>query len=85
MLKALDSEGQKRIEVEILDSVAEFCDKNGINYFLHYGTLIGAIRHKGFIPWDDDIDIGMLGPDYDKNSSGCSMPLTSVISFIALK
>lgn len=56
----------KNIEVEILEYISEICDKNNLRYFLSYGTLIGAIRHKGFIPWDDDIDIAMPRKDYDQ-------------------
>ena len=53
-------------EVEILQSVHDCCDKLGIEYMIHYGTLIGAVRHKGFIPWDDDIDIVMTWENYDR-------------------
>ena len=52
--------------LEILQTVHDFCIANGIKYSLAYGTLIGAIRHNGFIPWDDDIDIIMPRADYEK-------------------
>lgn len=56
----------KTIQLDVLDVVASFCEKENISYFLAYGTLIGAIRHNGYIPWDDDIDIIMPRPDYEK-------------------
>lgn len=65
-MKNITIEQIKQIELEILEDVASFCDKYNLRYYLCGGTLIGAIRHKGFIPWDDDIDIIMPRPDYIK-------------------
>lgn len=53
-------------EIEILKYFDEICKQHDLEYYLAYGTLLGAIRHKGFIPWDDDIDIHMKGKDYIK-------------------
>ncbi len=65
-MREISLEESKRIQLNILKSIDSFCRKNGINYSLAGGTLIGAVRHKGFIPWDDDIDLMMLRKDYDR-------------------
>ena len=61
-----DLETVHKIELGILEYLDKICKENNLVYYLGFGTLLGAIRHNGFIPWDDDIDIQMPRPDYEK-------------------
>ena len=65
-MRSINLDELKSIQLDLLQKTADFCERNGLRYFLCGGTLIGAIRHKGYIPWDDDIDIAMPRPDYDQ-------------------
>lgn len=65
-MKEIDIEERKSIQMSIMDAVHQFCQEHDIRYSLACGSLLGAIRHGGYIPWDDDIDIYMLREDYTR-------------------
>lgn len=67
----------QKTELEILNEFVSICEKHNLEYFLAGGTLLGAVRHKGFIPWDDDIDVGMPRKDYNKFIKICKNELNS--------
>ena len=66
MKKITSTDELKKVQIDILLYIDKICKKNKIKYFLAYGALLGSIRHKGFIPWDDDIDITMPRLDYER-------------------
>ena len=63
------------IELEMLVEVDRICKKCGIQYNIIAGTLLGAVRHGGFIPWDDDADVAMFRPEYEKFRKACKTEL----------
>lgn len=70
-MKEVTFEELKEIEKEILFQFDSYCCENSLRYSLGGGTLLGAVRHNGFIPWDDDVDVMMPRPDYDRFLSMC--------------
>lgn len=64
--KCISQEEQKAILIDLIVEFDSFCRKNDLKYYLIAGTLLGAVRHSGFIPWDDDVDVCMFRKDYDR-------------------
>ena len=73
------------VEKDLLKQYINFCEEHNLRYFLMCGTLLGAIRHKGFIPWDDDIDVAMPREDYDRFCELASKHFTGDIFFQSFK
>ena len=72
-------------ELEVLVQIDKICAENGIMYYADSGTLLGAVRHKGFIPWDDDMDICMMRKDYIKFLSVASKGLPSSMKLLSIE
>lgn len=65
-MREMSMDEVKKVQFEMLQYAKKICDENDIKYYLAYGTLLGAVRHKGFIPWDDDIDISLMRSEYER-------------------
>lgn len=59
------------VTLKLVEKLIQICDDVGVNYYVAYGSLIGVVRHKGFIPWDDDFDVVMLRDDYETFCDYC--------------
>ncbi len=76
---------KREIQIDILKHVAAMCHENNLQYYLVYGTLLGAVRHSGFIPWDDDIDIALPRDDFDRLESVCRLQLPEQYGWVDYK
>lgn len=76
-----DRKELKECQLSILKEIDRVCRTNHLSYFVGYGTLLGAIRHNGYIPWDDDVDVLMPGPDFQQLVSLCSSSFSSPFFF----
>ena len=66
MIKEMSVSDKQKASLDTLKHLRDFCEENHIRYYLAYGTLLGTVRHKGFIPWDDDVDVWIPRPDYER-------------------
>lgn len=69
-MKTIDTKAMQTVMLDMLDDFTNYCDAHGYVYLLDYGTLLGAVRHQGFIPWDDDMDIMMMRDDFERAICG---------------
>lgn len=74
-MKLMDIQTVHKLQLEVLKEVDKICKKNDITYYLYAGTLLGAVRHKGFIPWDDDIDLAMERKEFERFLKACENDL----------
>ncbi|PEM85127.1 LicD family protein [Bacillus wiedmannii] len=75
MLSDQELRSLQMVLLEMLLEIDRVCKKNGISYCLSMGTMLGAVRHGGFIPWDDDLDVAMIRPEYEKFREACKRDL----------
>lgn len=73
------------VELNIMKLFADICERHGLRYFMVGGTMLGAVRHKGFIPWDDDMDVAMPRPDYERFMQVVRSELPEGYSFLNYK
>ena len=69
------------VQFDVLKRLRDLCDQLNIKFYIMYGTLLGAVRHKGFIPWDDDIDVVMYREDFEVLVDYCNKHMANLHPF----